>query len=225
MDPRIAWFQPEQRGPANNLWMQIWETTQGLGYLHVNNNNYTTTSGSSSSSQSALKSNINGLTSSSNTNNTSSSSISSSSSKHGAVNSSSGSHSEASSNRRCQGMSTPAVGGSTMTGDHRDRDGGEAAVEQQQQLKQQRDFIPLEANNNHNLLRPQHGGGGGGVAVVWRGLSSDIAGGQGQQHPNKRKRDNKASTFGFNHSSLISGYASYMGTPWKARNYTEGIVG
>ncbi|CAH2283627.1 terminal nucleotidyltransferase 4A isoform X1 [Pelobates cultripes] len=30
MDPRVAWIQPEQRGPANALWMQIWDTSQGL---------------------------------------------------------------------------------------------------------------------------------------------------------------------------------------------------
>ncbi|XP_058162494.1 terminal nucleotidyltransferase 4A isoform X2 [Dasypus novemcinctus] len=31
MDPRVAWIQPEQKGPANALWMQIWETSQGVG--------------------------------------------------------------------------------------------------------------------------------------------------------------------------------------------------
>ncbi|KAM9253549.1 terminal nucleotidyltransferase 4A isoform 2-T2 [Dugong dugon] len=31
MDPRVAWIQPEQKGPANALWMQIWETAQGGG--------------------------------------------------------------------------------------------------------------------------------------------------------------------------------------------------
>ncbi|XP_028909821.1 terminal nucleotidyltransferase 4A isoform X2 [Ornithorhynchus anatinus] len=31
MDPRVAWIQPEQKGPANALWMQIWETSQGMG--------------------------------------------------------------------------------------------------------------------------------------------------------------------------------------------------
>ncbi|XP_042202903.1 terminal nucleotidyltransferase 4A-like [Callorhinchus milii] len=30
MDPRVAWIQPEQKGPANALWMQIWETSQGV---------------------------------------------------------------------------------------------------------------------------------------------------------------------------------------------------
>ncbi|XP_053105008.1 terminal nucleotidyltransferase 4A isoform X2 [Hemicordylus capensis] len=29
MDARVAWIQPEQKGPANALWMQIWETSQG----------------------------------------------------------------------------------------------------------------------------------------------------------------------------------------------------
>lgn len=24
LDPRVAWFQPEQLGPSNSLWMQIW---------------------------------------------------------------------------------------------------------------------------------------------------------------------------------------------------------
>ncbi|XP_075693634.1 terminal nucleotidyltransferase 4B isoform X2 [Rhinoderma darwinii] len=38
MDPRIAWFQPEQLGPSNSLWMQIWETTQGLRNLYFNHN-------------------------------------------------------------------------------------------------------------------------------------------------------------------------------------------
>ncbi|KAM4706126.1 terminal nucleotidyltransferase 4A [Rhinophrynus dorsalis] len=30
MDPRVAWIQPEQKGPANALWMHIWETSQGM---------------------------------------------------------------------------------------------------------------------------------------------------------------------------------------------------
>ncbi|XP_068616238.1 terminal nucleotidyltransferase 4A-like [Brachionichthys hirsutus] len=30
MDPGTAWIQPEQKGPANSLWMHIWETSQGF---------------------------------------------------------------------------------------------------------------------------------------------------------------------------------------------------
>ncbi|XP_068167204.1 terminal nucleotidyltransferase 4B [Antennarius striatus] len=189
MDPRIAWFQPEQRGPANNLWMQIWETTQGLGYLHVNNS-YTTGSQSTKS----LKENVNGA------------SIPVLSSRDGGLDSNTGG-----------GEARTPLGMSSSIGN------GE--------IVEQRDFIPLESNSNHNNRAPGRGGvsGGGqqqssGVAVVWRGLTDG--------HPNKRKRDNKASTFGFN-SSLLNGgndpntigYGSYTGTPWKVRNYSEGIVG
>uniref|UniRef100_A0A4W6E6V8 Terminal nucleotidyltransferase 4B n=1 Tax=Lates calcarifer TaxID=8187 RepID=A0A4W6E6V8_LATCA len=188
MDPRIAWFQPEQRGPANNLWMQIWETTQGLGYLHVNNS-YTTGSQSTSS----LKATVNGASGAVLT------------SRNGALDSNTGSGEV-----RTQGMST-SMG-----------DGG---------ITEQRDFIPLETNSNHNNRAAGRGGVGGGgqqqgsgVAVLWRGLTDG--------HPNKRKRDNKASTFGFNSSLLNSGsgsntgsYDGYTGTPWKVRNYSEGIVG
>ncbi|XP_077405352.1 terminal nucleotidyltransferase 4A [Vanacampus margaritifer] len=40
MDPRVAWIQPEQKGPANALWMHAWETSQGVRTLsaqHVHN--------------------------------------------------------------------------------------------------------------------------------------------------------------------------------------------
>ncbi|XP_028257771.1 terminal nucleotidyltransferase 4B [Parambassis ranga] len=185
MDPRIAWFQPEQRGPANNLWMQIWETTQGLGYLHVNNS-YTTGSQSTSS----LKATVNGASGAVHT------------SRNGVPASNTGSG-----EAKTQGMS--------------------ASV--REELTEQRDFIPLETNSNHNNRAPGRGGVGGGgqqgsgVAVLWRGVTDG--------HPNKRKRDNKASTFGFNSSLLNSdsgpntSYNGYTGTPWKDRNYSEGIIG
>uniref|UniRef100_A0A673XRV5 Terminal nucleotidyltransferase 4A n=1 Tax=Salmo trutta TaxID=8032 RepID=A0A673XRV5_SALTR len=140
MDPRIAWFQPEQRGPANSLWMQIWETTQGLGNLYFNNN--CNTGSLSSTSSLSPKSNING---------TLGNEISS---KNGAV---------TNSEPRNKGM----------------------------------------------------GSGGWQVGTRVSGVSG---------HPNKRKRDNKASTYGFN-SSLETGGCGYTGTPWKVKNYSEGILG
>ncbi|XP_038550700.1 terminal nucleotidyltransferase 4A-like [Micropterus salmoides] len=43
MDPRVAWIQPEQKGPANALWMHVWETSQGVrtfsAQLHNQNHN------------------------------------------------------------------------------------------------------------------------------------------------------------------------------------------
>ncbi|XP_047665761.1 terminal nucleotidyltransferase 4A-like isoform X2 [Tachysurus fulvidraco] len=38
MDPRVAWIQPEQKGPANALWMHIWETSHGSRTSNTSHN-------------------------------------------------------------------------------------------------------------------------------------------------------------------------------------------
>uniref|UniRef100_A0A8B9HTJ7 Terminal nucleotidyltransferase 4A n=1 Tax=Astyanax mexicanus TaxID=7994 RepID=A0A8B9HTJ7_ASTMX len=165
MDPRIAWFQPEQRGPANSLWMQIWETTQGLGNLYFSS-------------------------------------------------------------------ASPRVNGESGAADCRSSEGkgkaqGMSGSRADCDVVDQRDFIPLEAaNNNQNRGRFAPAGRGGG------GSSAGLA---AAAQRNKRKRENKASTFGFNRSLILHGCgpeqeeeeaaAAYTGTPWKKRNYSEGIVG
>ncbi|XP_064839400.1 terminal nucleotidyltransferase 4A-like isoform X1 [Oncorhynchus masou masou] len=42
MDPRVAWNQPEQKGPANASWMRIWEISQvrATSGQHHNNQNH-----------------------------------------------------------------------------------------------------------------------------------------------------------------------------------------
>lgn len=37
MDPAIGWFQPEQSGPASELWLRIWEAQQGIENMDLNN--------------------------------------------------------------------------------------------------------------------------------------------------------------------------------------------
>ncbi|XP_056617820.1 terminal nucleotidyltransferase 4A-like [Triplophysa dalaica] len=34
MDPRVTWSQPELKGPANALWMRVWETSQRINHCH-----------------------------------------------------------------------------------------------------------------------------------------------------------------------------------------------
>uniref|UniRef100_A0A8C1JDB3 Terminal nucleotidyltransferase 4A n=2 Tax=Cyprinus carpio TaxID=7962 RepID=A0A8C1JDB3_CYPCA len=147
MDPRIAWFQPEQRGPANNLWMHIWETTQTLGNLYFNNNCNTASAKLTSGGG--------------------------------------------------DGASSNAADSSVKPKDHRGMSGSKP--------------------DTNNSSRGVGGGqvGGSRVAVV------------GTELPSKRKRDNKASTFGFNRNLLLTDGVEdiYTGTPWKSRNYSEGIVG
>ncbi|KAK9971774.1 hypothetical protein ABG768_025125 [Culter alburnus] len=170
MDPRIAWFQPEQRGPANNLWMHIWETTQTLGNLYFNNNC-----------------------------NTSSAKLTSGGSSGG------------------DGASSNAADNSGKTKDHQGMSGSKPDSE----VSEQQDFISLETNNNNSSSRAGRGVGGGGQVG-----GSGVAG-VGTELPSKRKRDNKASTFGFNRSLLLTDGVEdvYTGTPWKSRNYPDGVVG
>jgi len=199
MDPRIAWFQPEQRGPANNLWMQIWETTQVLGYLHVNNNystgaTTTTTTPPAPATTPSLKAVTGG--------------------KHGAA--------------VTAGAGNDGGGGDAGRGR---REGMSDSMGDEDVLRQ-RDFIPLESNNNQKNNRALGRGGAGGGGGGGQQLVTGVALGAG--HTNKRKRDNKASTYGFNSSLLHSDGGgpeggpvsnTFTGTPWKARSYSEGIVG
>ncbi|MBN3321075.1 PAPD5 polymerase, partial [Atractosteus spatula] len=144
MDPRIAWFQPEQLGPANSLWMQIWETTQGLSNLYFNNNYSSGSSGGTADASSA---------------------------KSGAP-----------SEGRSPGMSN---------------------ARPEAEIGQQRDFLPLETNNNRPAGRGGGAGGGGGGSLLLPGSGGNgVAGGGGG-----------------------GGGGGYTGTPWKTRNYSEGILG
>ncbi|XP_054935003.1 terminal nucleotidyltransferase 4B isoform X3 [Physeter macrocephalus] len=117
---------------------------------------------------------------------------------------------------------------------------------------EQRDFLPLETtNNNHHHHQPaawaRRAAAGPSAspspsasssphssAAVPAAEPADPASGSS----NKRKRDNKASTYGLNYSLLqpSGGRAAgggradgsgglYSGTPWKRRNYNQGVVG
>ncbi|XP_073515469.1 terminal nucleotidyltransferase 4B isoform X1 [Phyllobates terribilis] len=155
MDPRIAWFQPEQLGPSNSLWMQIWETTQGLRNLYFSH------------------------------------------------------HSPASSPAH-SGSSTTSSSGCEATM-YRDSGPASSPGTAAPALAEQGDFLPLDtssSNNHQQLVSP------GG----WR---------KGPEHSNKRKRDNKASTFGLNYSLLHAAPpgGNHSGTPWKGRNYSDEVIG
>ncbi|XP_069822044.1 terminal nucleotidyltransferase 4B isoform X2 [Dendropsophus ebraccatus] len=163
MDPRIAWFQPEQLGPSNSLWMQIWETTQGLRNLYF-------------------------------------------------------SHSSPASSPAHSGSSTSSSSGCEATM-YRDTGPAQASspAPATPPLAEQGDFLALETNNNnHQQQQPVSPSPGG-----WR---------KEHGNRNKRKRDNKASTFGLNYSLLQAGApgshgAAYKGTPWKSRNYSDEVIG
>ncbi|XP_033929747.1 terminal nucleotidyltransferase 4B-like isoform X2 [Melopsittacus undulatus] len=170
MDPRIAWFQPEQLGPSNRLWMQIWETTQGVRNLYF--------------------------------------------------------HQEQ------QQQSAPAGA-------------GPVSPPNMYRADPQADFLPLESANTQQNRSCHQTSSPLGVAAWAR--PPQVEPSVATAASNKRKRDNKASTFGLNYSLLLrppgqgrafalgnepaaraqAGLAEslYIGTPWKKRNYSQGVMG
>nr|XP_054524339.1 terminal nucleotidyltransferase 4B isoform X4 [Pan troglodytes] len=215
MDPRIAWFQPEQLGPSNSLWMQIWETTQGLRNLYFNHHCHSSGGASGGGGGSGS---------------------SSSSTATGGSGSSTGSPGGAAS------APAPAPAGMYRS--------GERLLGSHALPAEQRDFLPLETtNNNNNHHQP------GAWARRAGSSASSPPSASSSPHPsaavpaadpadsasgssNKRKRDNKASTYGLNYSLLQpsggraagggradGGGVVYSGTPWKRRNYNQGVVG
>ncbi|KAM7101933.1 terminal nucleotidyltransferase 4B isoform 2-T2 [Ciconia maguari] len=181
MDPRIAWFQPEQLGPSNRLWMQIWETTQGVRNLYFQQ--------------------------------------------------------QEQQQQQQQQQSAPAGAGPASP----------PGMYRAPRADPQPDFLPLEsANNQHN--RSHHQASPPPGAAAWaRPARGGPPAAAAAAASNKRKRDNKASTFGLNYSLLLgppgqgrapalgdepaaraqAGLAEplYTGTPWKKRNYSQGVVG
>lgn len=45
MDPTIGWYQPEQYGPAKDLWLHIWEAEKGIDVLNLTTGNDANASG------------------------------------------------------------------------------------------------------------------------------------------------------------------------------------
>ncbi|XP_074067473.1 terminal nucleotidyltransferase 4B isoform X4 [Macrotis lagotis] len=234
MDPRIAWFQPEQLGPSNSLWMQIWETTQGLRNLYFNHHCH---SSATSSSGSAGSSGSSG--SSSHPGSPSGPAAAAAPSSAAAPAASPASPAAAPAGGPSSGSSSS--GGSPAEAMQRP---GERLLGGQAPAPEQRDFLPLETtNNNNNHHQPGAWSRRAGASAA---ESADPAAG----NSNKRKRDNKASTYGLNYSLLspsaapasaagvgaggggggrLAGPAGTgglsSGTPWKRRNYNQGVVG
>uniref|UniRef100_A0A2K5F686 Terminal nucleotidyltransferase 4A n=1 Tax=Aotus nancymaae TaxID=37293 RepID=A0A2K5F686_AOTNA len=187
MDPRVAWIQPEQKGPANALWMQIWETSQGVGrggsgfasYFCLNSPALDTAAAAGAAGGGGGGLGARRLH------------------KSPSLSSSSSSSSNAESGTESPGCSS-------------------------------------SSSSSASLGRP---GGGRGGAFFNFADGAPSAPGTHQFHPGRRKRENKASTYGLNYllsgsrAAALSGgggpgaQAPRPGTPWKSRAYSPGIQG
>lgn len=203
MDPRVAWIQPEQKGPANALWMHVWETSQGAGgarQLHSHSHfvGY--------AALDVLK-NVATAVASSRASSCRSSSHHRSEDlpqkKTSSVPPSSAQEPDA------ERLSSP-LERTNVTGNFNKNDGSTRLCSREDNLC---DHEHLEEQPALSL--PQDCG-----QQVPASLHANHS---YSHHPGRRKSDNKASTYGANYCT--NGNCPNTWTPWKTRTYKPGVLG
>ncbi|XP_023816071.1 non-canonical poly(A) RNA polymerase PAPD7 isoform X2 [Oryzias latipes] len=241
MDPRVAWIQPEQKGPANTLWMYVWETSQGgrtlsapVQFHNQNHNqcvNYAAAAAekngapSKSSGDGAATAGrsgghhgfTNGINASCKDSSTRTSDHPAEENtvlqKAGSVSSSSSQ--ESGTDVFASSCLPERTIGANVSGNLNQNVGGA------NMLFGLNDGVESNGNlhhlpQEHQTLHPQQ--------VCARRLRGPPP---HSQHPGRRKSDNKASTYGMTYLLSIcthGGHASTM-TPWKTMTYSAGIRG
>lgn len=241
MDPRVAWIQPEQKGPANTLWMYVWETSQGGRTLsapvqfHNQNHNQCVNYAAAAAEKNGAPSKSSG---------DGAATAGRSGGHHGFTN----------------GINASCKDSSTRTSDHPAEENtvlqkaGSASSSSSQEsgtdvfasscLPERTIGANVSGNLNQNV---------GGANMLF-GLNDGVESNGNlhhlpqehqtlhpqqvcarrlrgppphSQHPGRRKSDNKASTYGMTYLLSIcthGGHASTM-TPWKTMTYSAGIRG
>nr|XP_020475812.1 non-canonical poly(A) RNA polymerase PAPD7 isoform X2 [Monopterus albus] len=280
MDPRVAWIQPEQKGPANTLWMHVWKTSQGVRTVsaeqHHHNQNHSQSvnyaaldvlqnvATAAASSKSVCNSNGN-VTAGLNNGNSHHSIMNGTSSFNGTAISSMGtalssgnvrnSFTTVNASQPGEGKSLPQKSGSVSSSSPSQESGtdsppsscslggrtmgGNVTSNINKNVGSTNMLLSLSntTDNNVNLYHHHH-----------RHLqehpvfsSQQICVNRDQvhpcvtlpvnhthnHHPGRRKRDNKASTYGMNYlvSNCTNGNYASTWTPWKTRKYNPGVLG
>ncbi|XP_072365583.1 terminal nucleotidyltransferase 4A isoform X2 [Scyliorhinus torazame] len=230
MDPRVAWIQPEQKGPANVLWMQIWETSQGIR--------------SNSSHHHLLHLNSPALdnkpSNSSNLNHTSNAGLAappSSSPASGAgvghrtgpsaagpgMGMGPGSASGNGDDRRGLQKSSSASSSSSSSPSPESGTGSSSSsscCSSSSFSSSGRTKAGAGPYFNHNFA--EMNGGGNGNNFVKNNYNNSL---KSLMMGGRRKRENKASTYGINYMLSSSNGNYYSGTPWKTMKYNMGVTG
>ncbi|KAG2465182.1 PAPD7 polymerase, partial [Polypterus senegalus] len=247
MDPRVAWIQPEQKGPANALWMQIWETSQGVrsnsGHHHHHYHHLCVNAPAvdcnllkhvAAVASKNTRSNSSNLGHVANANNSSKnipvpSSLTNSSSNgqsNPAYPSCNGAKVGGGEGKRLQ--KTPSVSSSSSV-----ESGTESPVNSSSSGRTNKTvdgslFFGFSENlhnaNNHGAHQHHHPHELNHGRHGFHGVTPSNHG----HHPGRRKSDNKASTYGINYllSSCSNGnYEICSGTPWKTKKYSPGVNG
>ncbi|XP_038155707.1 terminal nucleotidyltransferase 4A isoform X1 [Cyprinodon tularosa] len=238
MDPRVAWIQPEQKGPANALWMQIWETSQGVRTLSAHKPSHAQcvsyaalmALNNAAASCKSVRSPSNGRSNGSGHRGVVSCSANSSGSTGGtpmsngnlpakedtevktpiqkpaSASQESGTESPISSSslyERTSGGNVGGIGGGDL---------GDSVENDADLYHHQRN---LDAFNLQRICAKQHQVHSAAADHHTLGL-----------HPDRRKSDNKASTYGMNYLLSNCTNGNHVNwTPWKKRKYSSGVLG
>ncbi|XP_051576080.1 terminal nucleotidyltransferase 4A-like isoform X2 [Myxocyprinus asiaticus] len=213
MDPRVAWIQPEQKGPANALWMRVWETSQRRNHRHPLQGN-----------TSALAAGfVRPLTLVPNT--TPGNPVSSCTGQlyndGGALRPPNG----------CPGPPPPCVTPVELNGcdslspissgdsesDSPTSDSSSGSGDSTSSIPARLHFNFTEHMHNvNNCLQQQH---------YQRRQTQIMIENHHKHHPGRKRHDNKASTYGINYFLSHSSGSYLCGTPWATRRYSPGING
>ncbi|XP_686065.5 terminal nucleotidyltransferase 4A isoform X2 [Danio rerio] len=229
MDPRVAWIQPEQKGPANALWMRVWETSQvnrtntGQHQNHHHHHHNFCVNSPAFDVYKTVASNANNSTNIKNNG----TAIPGSGSAVLALNGNAvdGEMSQktggsvvdsASSCTRIRTTSPNVIAGNMNKGQpfftlnesvlnnvnhhhHPPHPHLRHFHQEQQSCMKRHPSYPTAIHNHHHH----------------------------HHHPGRRKSDNKASTYGINYllSNWTNGNYESSGTPWKTRKYSPGVDG
>ncbi|KAL0165479.1 hypothetical protein M9458_037323, partial [Cirrhinus mrigala] len=229
MDPRVAWIQPEQKGPANALWMRVWETSQvnrtntGQHQNHHHHNIcvnspafdvYKTVASNANNSTNIIKNNGTAIPSGG-----SAAHALNGNTGDGEMTQKTGSVTDSAFSCSKIRTTSPNLIAGNMNKGHPLFTCTESVLnnvnhhhhpphphlrhfhqeQQQQSCMKRHPSHPAAIHNHHHH----------------------------HHHPGRRKSDNKASTYGINYllSNWTNGNYDNSGTPWKTRKYNPGVDG
>ncbi|XP_067268461.1 terminal nucleotidyltransferase 4A isoform X3 [Chanodichthys erythropterus] len=233
MDPRVAWIQPEQKGPANALWMRVWETSQvnrtntGQHQSHHHHHNNFYGNSPASDFYKTVASNANNST---NIKNNGTATTGSGSVAHplngntgdGEMTQKTGSVADLASSCSKIRTTSPNVIAGNMNKGHPFFTCSENVLNNVNHHHHHHHHLPPHIRHLHQEQQQQ--------SCMKRHPSHPAAihnHHHQHHHPGRRKSDNKASTYGINYllSNWTNGNYENSGTPWKTRKYNPGVDG
>ncbi|XP_016141568.1 non-canonical poly(A) RNA polymerase PAPD7-like [Sinocyclocheilus grahami] len=215
MDPRVAWIQPEQKGPANALWMRVWETSRVNRTNTGQHQNHLCVNSPAFDVYKTVASNANNATN-----------IKSSGSAAHALNGNTG---DGEMTQKTGSVADPASSCSKIRTASPNMIAGN--MNKGHPFFTCSESVLNNVNQHHHPPHPHlrhfHQEQQQQQSRMKRHPSHPAAVHSHHHHPGRRKSDNKASTYGINYllSSWTNGNYDNSGTPWKTRKYNPGVDG